>query len=119
MAVIRDVMPAFELFQPTSINDALTILNRHGSDAWVMAGGLDLRLAEGSDQATNVVIDLSQMNELRGVKEVGGGVEIGADDADRGPARHQGAATVASRSAPPRRSRKSPGIWRSVTSSGC
>jgi xanthine dehydrogenase YagS FAD-binding subunit len=41
MAVIRDVMPAFELFQPTNVNDALTLLDRHGSNAWVMAGGLD------------------------------------------------------------------------------
>ena len=41
MAVIRDVMPAFELFQPTSIADAQKLLQQHGADAWVMAGGLD------------------------------------------------------------------------------
>ena len=41
MAVIRDVMPAFELFQPASIDDALALLDQHGADAWVMAGGLD------------------------------------------------------------------------------
>ena len=41
MAVIRDMMPAFELFQPASIDDALALLDRYGSDAWVMAGGLD------------------------------------------------------------------------------
>ena len=41
MAVIRDVMPAFELFQPTSVDDALALLDRHRADAWVMAGGLD------------------------------------------------------------------------------
>ena len=33
MAVIRDVMPAFELFQPATIEDALALLDRHGSDA--------------------------------------------------------------------------------------
>ena len=41
MAVVHDVMPAFELFQPASVDDALELLGRHGSDAWVMAGGLD------------------------------------------------------------------------------
>src|SRR6266513_1629422 len=41
MAVIRDVMPAFELFQPASTADALSLLDRYGSDAWVFAGGLD------------------------------------------------------------------------------
>ena len=41
MAVIRDVMPAFELFQPTSVDAALELLDRHGSSAWVLAGGLD------------------------------------------------------------------------------
>jgi len=34
-------MPAFELFQPTSIADAQKLLQQHGEDAWVMAGGLD------------------------------------------------------------------------------
>ena len=41
MAVIRDVMPVFELFQPASIDDALALLDKHGADAWVLAGGLD------------------------------------------------------------------------------
>ena len=41
MAVIRDMMPAFELFQPASIDEALNLLDRHGSEAWVMAGGMD------------------------------------------------------------------------------
>ena len=30
MAVIRDVMPAFELFQPNSIADAQKLLEQHG-----------------------------------------------------------------------------------------
>ena len=41
MAVIRDVMPAFELFQPATVEDALGLLERHGTDAWILAGGLD------------------------------------------------------------------------------
>jgi len=34
-------MPAFELLQPGSGADAMNLLARHGSDAWVLAGGLD------------------------------------------------------------------------------
>ena len=41
MAVIRDVMPAFELFQPASVEDAQAVLDRYGAGAWVLAGGLD------------------------------------------------------------------------------
>ena len=41
MAVIRDVMPVFELYQPASIDDAIKLLDKHGADALVLAGGLD------------------------------------------------------------------------------
>src|SRR4030095_10733861 len=30
-----------ELFQPSSVEDAQALLGRYGSDAWVLAGGLD------------------------------------------------------------------------------
>ena len=33
MAVIRDVMPVFELFQPATIDDAVRLLDQHGSKA--------------------------------------------------------------------------------------
>src|SRR5258705_2582386 len=79
MAVIRDVMPAFEMFQPTAVGNALTLVERQGSDAWIMAGGLDtFDWLKDRSRRTNVVIDLSQVTELRGIKEVDGGVEIGA-----------------------------------------
>ena len=41
MAIIQDMMPPFELFQPASVNDALSLLNKYGKDGWVMAGGMD------------------------------------------------------------------------------
>src|ERR1041384_7162690 len=79
MAVIRDVMPAFELFQPANVDEAVTLVDRHGRDAWILAGGLDtFDWLKDRSKRTNVVIDLSQVNELRGIKEVDGGVEIGA-----------------------------------------
>jgi xanthine dehydrogenase YagS FAD-binding subunit len=79
MAVIRDMMPAFELFQPASIEDALALLERHGSEAWVMAGGLDtFDWLKDRTKRPSVVVDLSQIAALRGIKEVNGGLEIGA-----------------------------------------
>ena len=41
MAVIRDVIAAFELFQPATVDDAVRLLDQHGADALVLAGGLD------------------------------------------------------------------------------
>ena len=79
MAVIRDMMPMFELFQPASIEDAVALLERHGSDAWVMAGGLDtFDWLKDRTKRPSVVVDLSQVAALRGIKELNGGLEIGA-----------------------------------------
>jgi xanthine dehydrogenase YagS FAD-binding subunit len=79
MAVIRDVMAAFELFQPTSVADAQTILERHAPDAWVLAGGLDsFDWLKDRIKKPKAVVDLSGIDELRGVRATGDGVEIGA-----------------------------------------
>jgi xanthine dehydrogenase YagS FAD-binding subunit len=79
MAVIRDIMPAFELFQPASVDEALALTERHGSAGWILAGGLDsFDWLKDRAKRTSVVIDLSQVNELRGIKEAEGGLEIGA-----------------------------------------
>src|SRR3954452_2909635 len=79
MAVIRDMMPAFELFQPASIDDALALLDEHKSDVWVMGGGMDsCDWLKDRTKRPSVVVDLSQVGELRGIKEANGGLEIGA-----------------------------------------
>jgi xanthine dehydrogenase YagS FAD-binding subunit len=80
MAVIHDVMPAFELFQPASIGDAVALLSRHGTDAWIMAGGMDsFDWLKDRIKRPKVVVDLSQVQSLRGIKPIdGGGLEIGA-----------------------------------------
>jgi xanthine dehydrogenase YagS FAD-binding subunit len=79
MAVIHDVIPAFELFQPESTGDAVTLLNRYSSNAWVMAGGMDsFDWLKDRIKRPSVVIDLSRVQDLRGIKESNGGLEIGA-----------------------------------------
>src|ERR1700722_11408318 len=79
MAVIRDVMPAFQLFQPTSVRDAQKLLEQHGSDAWVIAGGLDsFDWLKGRIKKPKALVDLSGIEELRGVRSTPEGIEIGA-----------------------------------------
>ena len=41
MAIVHDVMPVFELFQPTTVEDTVALLEQYDKDAWVLAGGLD------------------------------------------------------------------------------
>src|SRR3981189_817810 len=79
MAVIRDVMPVFELYQPASIDDAIKLLDKHGADALVLAGGLDsMDWLKDRLKKPKAVVDLGQIKELKGIKEANGGLEIGA-----------------------------------------
>jgi xanthine dehydrogenase YagS FAD-binding subunit len=79
MAVIRDVMPAFQLLQPNSIADAQQLLQRHAADGWVLAGGLDsFDWLKDRIKKPKAVIDLSGVEELKGVRVNADGLEIGA-----------------------------------------
>jgi xanthine dehydrogenase YagS FAD-binding subunit len=78
LAVIRDVMPAFELLQPNSIADAQKLLEEQG-DAWVLAGGMDsFDWLKDRIKKPKVVVDLSGITELKGIRTTSDGVEIGA-----------------------------------------
>ena len=79
MAVIRDVMPAFELFQPVSIEDAQAVLDRYGADALVLAGGLDsLDWLKDRIKRPQALVDLAGIPELKGIRPWQDGLEIGA-----------------------------------------
>ena len=79
MGVIHDVIPAFELFQPATVDDVLGLLDRHRPDTWLMAGGMDsFDWLKDRIRRPRVVIDLSGVEALRGIKEANGGLEIGA-----------------------------------------
>jgi xanthine dehydrogenase YagS FAD-binding subunit len=72
-------MPVFELYQPATIDDAVRLLEQHGADAWVLAGGLDsMDWLKDRLKKPRVVVDLSQIGALHGIKDVNGGLEIGA-----------------------------------------
>jgi xanthine dehydrogenase YagS FAD-binding subunit len=79
MAVIRDIIPAFELFQPATVDDAIRLIDKYKADYWVLAGGLDsMDWLKDRLRRPRYVIDLSQIKELVGIKEANGGLEIGA-----------------------------------------
>jgi xanthine dehydrogenase YagS FAD-binding subunit len=79
MAVIRDVMPSFELLQPGSVADASKLLQQHREDVWVMAGGLDsFDWLKDRIKKPKVVVDLSGIDELKGIRSTNDGIEIGA-----------------------------------------
>src|SRR6266566_4777657 len=80
MATTHDVMPVFELFQPTTIDDTLALLDKYKNDAWVLAGGLDsFDWLKDRNKRPKVVVDLSGVQELQGIKSAAdGGLEIGA-----------------------------------------
>jgi len=74
------VIPAkFDYVAPTSVEEALSALSQHGDDAKIMAGGqsllpvLRMRL-----NAPEVLIDLGRIDSLRGVREDGDALVIGA-----------------------------------------
>jgi xanthine dehydrogenase YagS FAD-binding subunit len=79
MSIVHDVIPPFQLFQPTTLDEAADLLRAHGDQAWVMAGGMDsFDWLKDRTKRTDTVIELSQVEELKGIRERDGGLEIGA-----------------------------------------
>ena len=73
------IPPRFEYHAPTSVGEAIQLLNDLGDSAKLLAGGhsllpmMKLRFA-----APEHLIDINRIPELRGVREDGGNVVIGA-----------------------------------------
>jgi xanthine dehydrogenase YagS FAD-binding subunit len=73
------MIPSFELFQPTTVDEALELLERYGDRSWVLAGGLDsLDWFKDRIKRPEAVVELGSIEELRGVRASGDGIEIGA-----------------------------------------
>jgi xanthine dehydrogenase YagS FAD-binding subunit len=77
--MVRDMMPSFELLQPTKLADALSLLDRRGNEIWKMAGGNDsLDWFKDRVKRPKTVMDLGGITELKGIRETANGIEIGA-----------------------------------------
>jgi xanthine dehydrogenase YagS FAD-binding subunit len=76
----KDMMAAFELYQPDTVEGAVELLDRFGEDGWAMAGGNDsLDWFKDRVKRPKYVVDLSGITALKGIREsADGGVEIGA-----------------------------------------
>lgn len=73
------IPPRFEYHAPRSVSEAVALLGQLGSDAKLLAGGhsllpmMKLRFAQPAH-----LIDINRIPELRGIREEGGHVVIGA-----------------------------------------
>lgn len=71
--------PGFRYYRPQTLQEALEVLQRHGDDARLLAGGqsllpaLALRLS-----APSVLVDVGRLPELHGIHETAEGIRIGA-----------------------------------------
>ena len=79
MGEIRDMMGTFELYQPMELSGALDLLGSHGSDAWILSGGLDtFDWLKDRAKSPSVVVDVGGIEELQGIEVNGDGIRIGA-----------------------------------------
>ncbi len=74
-----DVMPEVQLYQPVELGDALNLADELGEDGWLLGGGQDTYgwLKDRAKQP-KAMIDLNGIETLRGIRDSGDGIEIGA-----------------------------------------
>ncbi len=79
MAIIHDIMPAYELFQPTDVESAVTLLREHGSGARILGGGMDTwDWLKDRNKRITALVDLGAIPQLREIQVTSDGIEIGA-----------------------------------------
>ena len=75
----KDMMPAFQLFQPDDLESAFSLLDKFGDRAWILAGGQDsFDWFKDRGKRPEAVIDIGSIAALKGVRETADGLEIGA-----------------------------------------
>ncbi|MDA0688427.1 MAG: xanthine dehydrogenase family protein subunit M [Proteobacteria bacterium] len=79
VATSHDVMPDIELYQPTDEDNALALASQLGSDGWLLAGGQDtFGWLKDRNKTPSAMIELTQIDAWKGIRETADGVEIGA-----------------------------------------
>ena len=75
----KDMMQPFELYQPDTLENAISLAEKYGDGGWVMSGGNDsLDWFKDRVKKPVAVIELGGLSDLEGINEVNGGLEIGA-----------------------------------------
>jgi aerobic carbon-monoxide dehydrogenase medium subunit len=67
-----------EYFEPKSISEALSVLDKHGAEAKVIAGGTDVMVDIKFKEEPGSLVNIKKLPGLRGIKENGGSLRIGA-----------------------------------------
>jgi xanthine dehydrogenase FAD-binding subunit len=64
-------MKQFEYYSPNTVAEACKLLNEYDSDAQILAGGTDvlIELRKPSSKTPKAIVDISRLNELRGILE--------------------------------------------------
>ncbi len=74
-----DVMPDMQLYQPAELEDALNLADRYSADGWILGGGQDTYgWLKDRVKHPQAMIDLNGIEALRGIRDSGDGIEIGA-----------------------------------------
>ena len=69
---MTDVMHSFDLFAPASIEEAAKLLDKHGKEAWIIAGGKDsFDWFKDRHKRPSAVIDITGLKQLHGVSDKG------------------------------------------------
>ncbi len=78
-------MKSFELYEPTTVAEAVTLLDRFGANGKALGGGSDLITGVMKDWVQGrgmpyptQVVDLTTVSELHGIRSAADGVRIGA-----------------------------------------
>lgn len=75
----KDMMPSFELYQPSDLQNATELTERYGTEGWRLAGGQDsYDWFKDRVKRPVAVIDLNGIDEMHGIRETETGIEIGA-----------------------------------------
>ena len=67
-----------EYFEPKSISEALSVLEKHGAEAKVIAGGTDVMVDIKFKEEPGSLVNIKKLPGLGGIKENGGSLRIGA-----------------------------------------
>src|SRR5918992_1815244 len=67
-----------EYFEPKSINEAVSLLAKHGTEAKIIAGGTDVMVDIKYKEEPAGLMNIKRIPGLSGIQENGGGLRIGA-----------------------------------------
>ena len=76
---MTDMMHSFDLYTPNSVEETSKLLDKHGKNAWIVAGGKDsFDWFKDRHKRPSAVIDITGLKQLYGVHDKGSYISIGS-----------------------------------------